>query len=486
MEEFATPFKVNAKTLFSLALEPTAPKHVAMVKKTKGALVALIISNRDKAHINLSIGDPFFIHHKREDGTIEIYEMKVAQNAQFPLLILQTLGLVGGDDRGAAPEESADQGDAGEPQPQIEEERGDSIAQRIIYDSSSPRDEIAEEEFSTQKIFVDSNASAAERSSDQGDATEEFGDLERLSELSQGDLDLDDLDTEEMRSVGSDLRAEPVAEELDQVFKKAPEIDDSALSEELDSDIDQAVSDFSARAKADARAGADDALDDEKSSESQDDEGEERLLLDSDRDEPEDESGMGAWDVKFGSAYSERADRADRLDSDDDDSESSIASEADSELIVPFPARLFGVGSDEFDPAALGIGPTVGDALKHLDRRLRSIEQLISFSGSTETTRSTGGHNVVCVKITPWMIVLAAFDLSEEFSEGDGVHIVVDYQWRERLFFRASGVVDAVEVDGRSTFLTITFDALPIEASQSIDKYLAGRLDWLDKLKSKL
>lgn len=89
--DFSDLVAVNQKLSFSLTSEIEAHKHSCLVKKIKGALMAVVISNRDKDKLSLSVNDDIYLFHDHNDETW-ITRARIAQNQSYPLVILDMIG----------------------------------------------------------------------------------------------------------------------------------------------------------------------------------------------------------------------------------------------------------------------------------------------------------------------------------------------------------------------------------------------------------
>lgn len=89
--DFSDLLTVNQKLNFSLSSDIEAKKHSCLVKKIKGALMAVVISNRDKGQLDLSVDGDIYLFHDHQDETW-ITHTRVAQNQSYPLVILDMKG----------------------------------------------------------------------------------------------------------------------------------------------------------------------------------------------------------------------------------------------------------------------------------------------------------------------------------------------------------------------------------------------------------
>ncbi len=84
-------FSIDSKAIFSLSSTPRAEKYTCLVKKIKENLMAVVISNRDKEMVSLSLGDEIFFFAER-DGEAWIMGSKLIQDQSFPLIIVSITG----------------------------------------------------------------------------------------------------------------------------------------------------------------------------------------------------------------------------------------------------------------------------------------------------------------------------------------------------------------------------------------------------------
>ncbi|MFW2331040.1 MAG: hypothetical protein ACN4E2_01915, partial [Nitrospinota bacterium] len=138
-------------------------------------------------------------------------------------------------------------------------------------------------------------------------------------------------------------------------------------------------------------------------------------------------------------------------------------------------------GSDSFVPT-LGLDPAVSDLIESLKQRVTRLEQIVSAPSDSFMAEHT--HKAICLKIESWQIKILLVEPAEGFFVGDVVTIVVDYLWKERLYFRSSGTVTSVDKDGSNFLLEIKFDTMPRESIGLIDNYLANFDDWINTIES--
>jgi len=89
--DFSDLVSVNQKLTFSLTADVEAKQHSCLVRKIKGALMAVVISNRDKDKITLSVEDDIYFFHDLDDETC-LTSARIAQNQSYPLVIVDMTG----------------------------------------------------------------------------------------------------------------------------------------------------------------------------------------------------------------------------------------------------------------------------------------------------------------------------------------------------------------------------------------------------------
>jgi len=89
--DFSDLASVNQKLTFSLTSDVEAQKHSCLVRKIKGDLMAVVISNRDKGQLALSVDDDIYFFHDLNDETC-VTRARIAQNQSYPLVIVDMAG----------------------------------------------------------------------------------------------------------------------------------------------------------------------------------------------------------------------------------------------------------------------------------------------------------------------------------------------------------------------------------------------------------
>jgi hypothetical protein len=89
--DFSDLVTVNQKLTFSLSSDIESSKHSCLVRKIKGSLMAVVISNRDKAKLDLSVDEDIYLFHDHKDETW-ISHARIAQNQSYPLVIVDLSG----------------------------------------------------------------------------------------------------------------------------------------------------------------------------------------------------------------------------------------------------------------------------------------------------------------------------------------------------------------------------------------------------------
>jgi len=84
-------FPIDSKAVFSLSSTPRAEKYTCLVKKIKENLMAVVISNRDKETVSITVGDEIFFFVEK-DGETWIMGSKLIQDQSFPLIIVSITG----------------------------------------------------------------------------------------------------------------------------------------------------------------------------------------------------------------------------------------------------------------------------------------------------------------------------------------------------------------------------------------------------------
>lgn len=80
-------FKVNEKVTFRLSAGETGESYTCLVKKIKDNLVAVVISNRDKQRLRLSVSDDIYLF-KEWDGEYWVIPSELKQRQSYPLIVL--------------------------------------------------------------------------------------------------------------------------------------------------------------------------------------------------------------------------------------------------------------------------------------------------------------------------------------------------------------------------------------------------------------
>ncbi|VAX22401.1 hypothetical protein MNBD_NITROSPINAE03-27 [hydrothermal vent metagenome] len=88
--DFSDLTSVNQKLTFSLTADVEAKQHSCLARKIKGALMAVVISNRDKGRLTLSVDDDIYFFHDLNDETC-VTRARIAQNQSYPLVIVDMI-----------------------------------------------------------------------------------------------------------------------------------------------------------------------------------------------------------------------------------------------------------------------------------------------------------------------------------------------------------------------------------------------------------
>lgn len=501
--DFSDLVKVNQKLTFSLSSDIESSKHSCLVRKIKGALMAVVISNRDKAKLDLSVDDDIYLFHDHKDETW-ISQARIAQNQSYPLVIIDLSGEpypISGRKEDPLPAD-ADEIESVENDHLVSESAAEPIVESPDIESMSIEsvDETPEGEW-----LAESNRAIAEQT---GAGETNMADMSQSGNELIEPVDMDDVIV------------------LDDELVDIPDIDTSELEAELESDIDNSLA-----APLEAPVDAPDTEESDSLKESLD--GLDHL---EELEYPED---VYADD----SLEDMRIDQAESLDIGDvylrdasqtpDDSEQSVANDIQSDMdiqkqvsVEPFEdffsfefvvvdsqtaEKLEGVINkyssaqrlsfdaveeiEDLDFIESGDGDDNGlkETLKGLLTRVARVENTIErFSGKAYNNQLSFGNAIsegssdpirssICLKLDTTGIE-ATFD--GPLPDGACVLLMVNRQWKPPLLFDAVAVLLESETNesGLSTG-KLRFTAIHADDARSIDDYLKHGSEYLQVLK---
>lgn len=471
-------FIVNRKLFFGLSPDPEGDLYACLVKKIKGSLVAVVVSNRDKDKIDIDAADNLYFHGNW-DGRSWITPMKIAQKNSYPLLILTV---------------------AGEPIPIAVEEEAEPPA---------PTEEI-------ESIGLDNNLPGETEGeplfgAPSADETPEGGFLAPRDEAA----DIESAEDEEITE--DELQFEPpgpMVNAIDDDLSDAREIETDELEERLDEDIRETFGEEDEYGRADAAIDTENAGDDLSDMFIAPKNEELNLDISDGPREPfgADDIESGGGDI-FADTRIERPDtpayrspsQAGRAEPSFEDEEEAPhdffglyvhpiggemvekVSEAirsgepplqGREAAASRPRRGAGLPEDLEGPAR--------EALETVISRVSRLEEMFSGdSGEAAGDEPAREERIgaVCLDLDEWRMTLA---MEKPVEEGAFALILVDRPWIPPLRFHAVAEAESSRRSGDMSVTDFRFTAVSPEGREGITAYLSNRAESFKRLKDAL
>ncbi|VAX14702.1 hypothetical protein MNBD_NITROSPINAE04-2364 [hydrothermal vent metagenome] len=249
--DFSDLVSVNQKLAFSLTADIEAQQHRCLVRKIKGSLMAVVVSNRDKDKITLSVDDDIYFFHDLNDETC-VTRARIAQNQSYPLVIVDMASEpvpISGPREPSLPSmlegiESVENDHLIMPEPVDEPVAGLSDTESIGVE---PVDETPENELLSELLYPvaqeETGGETAETDAGKsGELLVERVDIEDVIVLDDELMNIPDIDTSELEAeleadIADSLEEkveEPGLEEKEQVYDSLEKIDEVYADDSLE------------------------------------------------------------------------------------------------------------------------------------------------------------------------------------------------------------------------------------------------------------
>lgn len=465
-------FTVNRKLFFGIEPDPEGDIYACLVKKIKGSLVAVVVSNRDKDKIDIDTVDSLYFQGDW-DGRSWITPMKIVQKNSYPLLILTV---------------------AGEPVPVAAEEEAEPPApageiESIGFDNSTSG------EAGGGPLFGAPSA----------DETPEEGFLAPHGEAAEIESAEDEEITED------ELRLEPpgpMANAIDDDLSGASEIETDELSARLDEDIRDTFGEEDEYGRAGALE-AEEAADDlsdmfiaPRSEELAPDPGERP------REQPfgADDIESGGGDI-FADTWIERPDTPTYRSPSQAGSAEQASAEDEEVLHDFFGLYVYPIGGDAAEDAAEAVrsgedplqrretaagasplrsglpegleGPA-RDALETVIDRVARLEEMFSEKQREPAPAWEEKIGAVCLDLDEWRMTLA---MERPMDEGASALIVVDRPWIPPLRFQAVAEAEGSRESADMTVTAFRLTTISPGGREGITAYLSSLAESFKRLK---